>query len=175
MPELDREGVIAALTALGERLEAQGVHAQIFIVGGAAMTLAYSHRRLTKDVDAAFAPKSVVYEAAAQVARDLGLPSDWLNDAAKGFMPGPDKDSRPVHGIPGIEVRVGSPQYLLAMKLMAMRIGEDNEDIKILLRECGITGTAQALEVLERMYPHQEPLPKTRFFLEEFFGTEREG
>jgi hypothetical protein len=169
-PPLTRQRIMAALTGLGDRLASQGVHAQIFIVGGAAIALAYSDRRITRDIDAVFEPKAVVYEAAAWVARDMGLPDGWLNDAAKGFLLGPDGQARPIQGIPGIEVSVGSPEYLLAMKLMAMRIGEDDEDIAMLLNECGITSTQEALDLLERMSPHRLPQAKTRFWLEEYFG-----
>jgi hypothetical protein len=34
------------------------------------MALAYNDRRSTRDIDAVFVPKMVVYEAAAQVAED---------------------------------------------------------------------------------------------------------
>ncbi len=71
----------------------------------------------------------------------------------------------------GIEITTASPQYLLAMKLMAMRFGEDDEDIEVLIRECGLHSAQEALEVLQRMYPTREPLPKTRLFLEELFGS----
>jgi hypothetical protein len=94
-----------------------------------------------------FEPKSAIYLAAAKVAED------------------------PVPDIAGIEISTASPQYLLAMKLMAMRFGEDDEDIEILLRECGLHSAQEALDLLEHMYPHQEPPPKTRFFLEELFGS----
>jgi hypothetical protein len=166
-----RATIIAALQALGEELTGEGVRGQIFIVGGAAMALAYSTRRVTKDIDAVFEPKSAIYLAAAKVAEDLGLPEDWLNDAVKGFMPGDDEHARPVPDITGIEISTASPQYLLAMKLMAMRFGEDDEDIEILLRECGLHSAQEALDLLEHMYPYQEPPPKTRFFLEELFGS----
>jgi Nucleotidyltransferase of unknown function (DUF6036) len=162
--------ILRALTALGEELTNQGVRGQIFIVGGAAMALAYSTRRVTKDIDAVFEPKSAIYTAAAKVAKDLGLPEDWLNDAAKGFMPGEDEHARPVPEVRGIEITTASPQYLLAMKLMAMRFGEDDEDIEILLRACGLHSAEDALDLLQRIYPSQEPPPKTRFFLEELFG-----
>jgi hypothetical protein len=118
-----------------------------------------------------FELKSAIYLAAAKVAEDLGLPEDWLNDAVKGFMPGEDEHARPVPDITGIEISTASPQYLLAMKLMAMRFGEDDEDIEILLRECGLHSAQEALDLLEHMYPHQELPPKTRFFLEELFGS----
>ena len=173
MPErqFTRARIVSALEALGEELASQGVHGQIFIVGGAAMALAYSTRRVTKDIDAVFEPKSAIYAAAAKVADELGLPEDWLNDAVKGFMPGADEHPRPVPDVRGIEVTTASPRYLLAMKLMAMRFGEDDEDIEILLRECGLHSAQAALDLLEHMYPLQEPSPKTRFFLEQLLGS----
>jgi hypothetical protein len=168
--EFTRARILDALQALGEELTREGVRAQIFIVGGAAMALAYSTRRVTKDIDAVFEPKQTVYAAAAKVAEGLGLPEDWLNDAVKSFMPGPDDAPRPVPAIEGIEVTTASPRYLLAMKLMAMRFGEDDEDIEILLRECHIHSAEGALNVLKQLYPVEEPPVKTRFFLEELLG-----
>jgi hypothetical protein len=166
-----RARILSALEALGDELARGGVRGQIFIVGGAAMALAYSTRRVTKDIDAVFEPKSAIYDAAAKVAEDLGLPEDWLNDAVKGFMPGTDDHPRPVPDIRGLEVTTASPRYLLAMKLMAMRFGEDDEDIEILLRECGLRSAEEALDLLEQVYPRQEPPPKTRFFLEQILGS----
>ena len=173
MPEraFTRARILGALEALGDELTREGVRGQIFIVGGAAMALAYSTRRVTKDIDAVFEPKSAIYTAAAKVAEDLGLPEDRLNDAVKGFLPGgPAEHPRPVPDVRGIEVTTASPRYLLAMKLMAMRFGEDDEDIEILLRECRVQSAEDALDLLKRVYPLQEPSPKTRFFLEELLG-----
>ncbi len=173
MPEsqLSAAKILDALRALGEELTSQDIRGQVFIVGGAAMALAYSTRRVTKDVDAVFEPKGAIYAAAEKVAEERGLPEDWLNDAAKGFMPGSDAEARPVPDIEGIEVTTASPRYLLAMKLMAMRFGEDDEDIEILLDQCGMHRAREALELLERMYPAQEPPAKTRFFLAELLGA----
>jgi len=166
----NRARILAALQALGEELSRRGVRGQIFIVGGAAMALAYSTRRVTTDIDAVFEPKSSIYEAAAKVATDLGLPEDWLNDAVKGFLPGPDEHPRPLPEVHGIEITTASPRYLLAMKLMAMRFGEDDEDIQILLRECGLRNPEEVVELLQSMYPLQESPLKTRLFLEEILG-----
>jgi hypothetical protein len=165
-----RSKIIVALQALGDELTRRGVRGQVFIVGGAAMALAYSSRRVTKDIDAVFEPKSIVYQAAAKVADELDLPEDWLNDAVKGFMPGADPDRVPLPDVRGIEVTTASPTYLLAMKLMAMRFGEDEEDIELLLRECAITKATDALALLAKLYPHQKPPLKTRLFLEEMLG-----
>ena len=168
-----RKRVVATLQALGDELTERGVRGQIFVVGGAAMALAYSTRRVTRDVDAVFEPKTVIYEAAARVAERLDLPDDWLNDAVKAYLPGPDGQARPVPEITGVEVTTASARYLLAMKLLAMRFGEDDEDIRILLDQTGITRVDDALDLLARMYPHREPPLKTRLFLEEVLENAR--
>lgn len=174
MPErhLTRAKIVSALEALGRDLTGQGVRGQVFIVGGAAMALAYSTRRVTRDIDAVFEPKMVIYETATRVAAELGLPDDWLNDAVKAFMPGVDEAARPLPEVRGIEITVASPEYLLAMKLMAMRFGEDDEDIEILLRQSGLHTAQEALDLVRRAYPYREPPMRTLFFLEELLGRE---
>lgn len=87
---LDRSGIQRALEALDDELGRSGVRAELFVVGGAVMALAYDARRATVDVDATFVPAAEVRQAARRVANELGLEPDWLNDGAKAFMPGSD-------------------------------------------------------------------------------------
>jgi hypothetical protein len=114
---LDRDGVIKAFTALAERLHRRGVVADIYIVGGAAMTLAYDSRRATRDIDAVFEPHGIVLEEAREVARQLGLPPSWLNDQACVYMPR-DKRGPEVFSRPGLRVQSAPPEHLLAMKIL---------------------------------------------------------
>ena len=95
-PDLTTDDIRALLTELSDRLAARGQRAQLFVVGGAAMALAYDTTRTTRDLDAVFRPGSVVRETAEVIALAHGLQRDWLNDAAKGFMPGTDKSPRTV-------------------------------------------------------------------------------
>ncbi len=88
-----RDEILRALTALGAELTERGLVADLYVVGGAAITLAYDERRATKDIDTVFVPKNEVYAAAARVAATLDLPDGWLNDAVKGFLLG-QTDSR---------------------------------------------------------------------------------
>jgi len=53
---LDAERVRGLFLELSDRLAACGVTAQLFVVGGAAMALAYEPGRLTRDVDGVFVP-----------------------------------------------------------------------------------------------------------------------
>ena len=47
---LGRAELERAFTALGDRLARRGVVADVFVVGGAAMALAYDATRVTRDV-----------------------------------------------------------------------------------------------------------------------------
>ena len=65
---LGRAEIERAFTALGDRLARRGVVADVFVVGGAAMALAYDAARVTRDVDAVFKPHGIVLEEARKVA-----------------------------------------------------------------------------------------------------------
>jgi hypothetical protein len=91
--------------------------ADIFIVGGAAMALAYDADRVTRDVDAMFVPHGIVAEEARRVADDLGLPYWWLNEQASVYISGKDDlGKRRVFDHPGLRVMAASPDHIFAMK-----------------------------------------------------------
>lgn len=159
----------ALLAELGSELDNVGVRGELFVVGGAAMALAYSSRRATSDVDAVFEPKAVIYEAAHRIAGRHGLPDDWLNDAMKGFLPGQDPNQRAVFEERGIRVSVPSPEYLLAMKVAAARIDRDRDDIETLAEICNASTSDDILSIAERiMGPNRLP-PKAQFMVQEMF------
>jgi hypothetical protein len=60
--------------------------ADLFIVGGAAMALAYDANRVTRDVDATFVPHGVVLEEARNMADAMGLPPWWLIEQASAYV-----------------------------------------------------------------------------------------
>lgn len=166
---LDRKGILAALRALDEELGRLGVRGNVFMVGGAAMAVAYDARRATADVDAVFAPTSEVRLAARRVAELLDLQEGWLNDAVKAYLSGPDPRAVAVFEADHLQVAAASPRYLLAMKLLAARVERDQDDIRILYRLCGFSTPAEGIELVEAAYPERPILPRTRFMLEEMF------
>lgn len=131
------------------------------------MALAYDSRRATRDMDAVFEPKAVIYAAARRVARARGLEDDWLNDAVKGFLPGPDPRSTVLFERPGLAVRVASPRYLLAMKLLAARVERDEDDIRRLFELCGLRTVNEGLDLVSATYPQVVIPPRLQFLLEE--------
>jgi hypothetical protein len=169
-PFFGRESAIRALTVLGERLAARGLAGDMYLVGGAAMVLAYHAERFTRDIDAVFAPTQVIYQVAADMVEDLGLPRGWLNDAAKSYVPGADPRALPVLDVPGIRVTAASAEHLLGMKLLAARPEQDREDIARLAAILGLSTPTEVLAVAERMYPPEMLLPRTRFLVDEMFN-----
>ncbi len=167
-PLLDAEQIRALLIELGQRLDARGIEARLFLVGGAAMALAFSRRRVTRDLDAVFEPKKEIYDEAAAMARERGLPDGWLNDSVKGLLP--DRE-QPIEGTssfsaPGIRVGVAAPQYLFAMKAMATRQEADGDDLRLLARALKLKTSAQALDLVERFYGAQRLTAKTQLIVE---------
>lgn len=160
------------LGLLNEELSRAGCVAELFLVGGAAMAVAYDRSRATRDLDAVFEPKEVVYEAAARVAEQEGLADDWLNDAVKGFLPGPDEAATVVMELPSLRVRVASPSYLFALKAAAARVERDADDLKLLYRLCAFESVEEALDHVEQtLGPAMALAPKTGFMLQELLGS----
>lgn len=168
---MNREEIIAALTDLAAELQRRGTSADMYVVGGAAIALAFDERRATRDIDAVFEPKNVVYEAAATVAEERGLPSGWLNDAVKGFLAGEDPEATQILDLPGLRCLAASPRTLLALKVLAHRVGEDEDDLRLLAAELGLERAGEVLAVAEDTFGDRLD-PAARFFVEEIFSTE---
>jgi len=144
---LGRAELERAFTHLGERLVRRGVVADIFVVGGAAMALAYDAARVTRDVDARFLPHGIVLEEARHVANDLGLPPWWLNEQASVYIYGKDDlGKRRVFDHPGLRVMAASPQHIFAMKALAART-RDIDDLRLLASVIGVESANQALQI----------------------------
>src|SRR5687767_5347151 len=160
------------LRLLNDRLEAEDVLGEVYMVGGAVMTLAFGARPSTNDVDAVFVPKEIIRRLAREVALDAGVDDNWLNDAAKGFL-GDRGEFDTWLELSHLRVFVPVPEYLLAMKCLAFRLGpefHDEDDVRYLLRYLNLERASDALAIVERYYPADRIPTKTRFALEELLG-----
>lgn len=167
---LGRAQIERAFTALGDRLVQRGVVADVFIVGGAAMALAYDATRVTRDVDSLFVPHGVVLEEARNVAQDLGLPAWWLNEQASVYISGKDDpDKRRVFDHPGLRVTAASPRHIFAMKALAART-RDIDDLRLLAGIIGIDSAETALQICGEFFPDEEVPPRAAAVLQELFS-----
>lgn len=158
---------------LDAELATSDTAAELYLVGGAVMCLAFGARESTRDVDALFVPTREVRAAAARVAAAAGVPETWLNDAVKAFLGTRGEFERYLE-LPHLSVFVARPEYLLALKCAAMRLGEefrDLDDVRYLLRLLNITSAREALDIVAR-YLGEDAVPvKTRLALEEMLGA----
>jgi hypothetical protein len=157
-----KEEMERALTRLGQILREREVTGEIAVFGGAAIVLGFGFREGTRDVDAlVLEAHGQVMQAAQQVGEELRLPPNWLNEQATIYL-SKRRDFRwfrtyPSEGQFGLRVLVASPQYLLAMKLLALRLySEDVGDIVRLARQLNRTTEEGLLQLLRQYYPEEK-------------------
>jgi predicted nucleotidyltransferase len=170
---LTKADIRRLLDLLDAELAEQDAVGELYLVGGAVMCLVLDARPATRDVDAFFRPSMLIREAAARVADRAGVPQSWLNDAVKAFL-SPRGDFDLYLELPHLRVFVARPEYLLAMKCAAMRLGEefqDLDDVRFLLRYLNVTTAEEALTIVTRYFDERQLLPKTRLALEELLPT----
>ena len=140
------------------------------------MMLAFNARLSTKDVDAIFEPPEMIRTWAREIAEEANLPADWLNDGVKGFVSDAPQYTR--EGLPQMSnLRLIRPtaEYLLAMKCVASRFPSysekgDLEDILFLINHLALKEPEDVFRVIEKFYPVDRILPKTRFLILELLA-----
>lgn len=150
--ELDAEAMRILLDELDRRLRARGIAASIYVVGGAAMALAYGRDGVTPDIDAVASNRAVIEEARA-MADEHGLAEHWLNSGAEAWIPPTPASARRRPTEPGLAVHIAPPDHVLAMKLVALR-RKDRPDIRLLIKSLGMAdaGPEAYADLLERVY-----------------------
>ena len=167
--EYSKRDIELLFNRLNDELVRRSITGEVYVVGGAVMCLVFDARASTRDIDAFFRPSEEVRAAAQAVAAAAGLPGDWLNDAVKAYL-SDDEDFQSYLELTNLHVLTARPEYLLAMKCLAMRLGEgfhDEDDVRFLLRFLNLTDYRKALEVVTRYYPRERFPQKTLYALEE--------
>lgn len=149
-----KEQIVELLTELGARLEAAGIEAELYIVGGAAMLLGYDRLAVTRDIDALITPVGAIDDIARQMADERGdLPPDWLNAQVTPLLPRiADSRSWEMLAVPGLSVNVASAEHLLAMKTRAGRGPRDLQDVAVLCEILGLTQVQQVWDICTQVW-----------------------
>jgi hypothetical protein len=173
---LSREDILAALRALSDELAKRKIIGEVCLFGGTVMVLAFTARLTTKDVDALFQPAQMIRNLAGRIADDQHLPANWLNDGVKGFLSA--RHETTTGNLPQfshLRLTMPVPEYLLAMKCMAARMGganaepSDISDIIFLIRHLRLTSAKEVLDLVTQYYPPNRIPVKTQFLIEGLF------
>jgi hypothetical protein len=187
----DREALLNAFDQIGRAAAAAGTKLQIAVYGGAALMLASNFRFATEDVDVSQLERPLpawLATVVENIASQNGWHHDWFNDGVAFYLSSLadrafdhlefgtfPRDASP----PGLVVSVPSAEYLLALKLKAMRVldpvrGESERiDIQNLMQVVGISTSEQAIALLGRYFPVSAAASeKQRFLLQ---NMSREG
>jgi len=173
MVKINKKDILKLFTLLNEKLMSANTNSEIHVVGGAVMCLALDARASTIDVDGLFKPAAIVRKLAKQVGLDFGVSENWLNDGVKGFFSEKGQFDNFLQ-LSNLSIYCATPEYLLAMKCLAMRIGaefHDIPDIQYLLRHLNIETYQQALEIIKEYYPIEKFPQKTLYALEELLDN----
>ncbi|MEO7676223.1 MAG: hypothetical protein ABIV39_05610 [Verrucomicrobiota bacterium] len=173
---LTREAILRALTSLSEELGKAGVTGELCLFGGTVMVLAFTARLSTKDVDALFQPTPLIRDLARRVGEEQSLPTDWLNDGVKGFVSARHEiTAGNLPQFPHLRLTMPVPEYLLAMKCMAARLGgttgesSDVPDIVFLIRHLKLKAAKDVLDLVSLYYPANRIPVKTQYLVEGLF------
>jgi hypothetical protein len=156
-----------ALNELGQIAYEAGRVIDIAIYDGSCLMLVSNFRIATADADAVAAQDQGFIDSAAQtIAARRGWPRDWLNDGVRTYL-SPQVDgfeqqtlfrTYPREETPGLRVFIPTSEYMLAMKLMALRLDpggskSDLEDILNLMQVAGMKEKGDILQFASRFYP----------------------
>jgi len=171
MYSLTKSDIERLFELLNKQLSKESIEGEVYLVGGAVMCLVFNARPSTRDVDAYFQPAKKIREAAAKVALLAGVKEDWLSDAVKGYL-STNGEYDTFLELSNLRVFVATGEYLLAMKCLSMRIGEefhDLDDIRFLIRHLNLKTYQEALDIITKYHQLDKFPQKTLYALEEIF------
>ncbi len=174
--QLTQADIIKGLTQIDAFLAEKGIVGELCIFGGACMCLAYSARPSTKDVDAIFQPAADVRKAAFEVSITNGWEWNWLNDDVAGFLSAQEVSlvkTETLPDLPNLKILFPTADYLLAMKCLAARSGDEDDpspdlqDAVWLCLHLGIQTDADITTIIHQYYPDRPLRAQTDFFIAE--------
>lgn len=136
-----------------------GVEAELCLVGGAVVVLAFNAAPETRRIGALLESTDLVRGAAQRVAEARGLGADWLNSAVRSFLG--SAATGPFVETAHLRIFAARPEYVLAIRCASMVVDEGSgpeEDVRYLLRFLDISSPPAAMARIE-LYLTRRQLP----------------
>ena len=180
---LNRKTLLGAFDRLGVAAIQNNESLEFLVYGGSALLIASNFRASTEDVDVhdvtTHRPQWLHAELQS-IAETNKWDHDWLNDAVNIHLsPAASQkaDHVPFGSFPrgpgpyGLNVLVPTAEYMLALKLKAMRVldpikgRQEASDILNLMKVTNITTPAMAIDILGKYFPKTAQSPEKQAFL----------
>ena len=78
--------MLCFLEEINSRLRDMNRSGEVYIIGGAAISLAFGGRDATEDIDAVYKPLSEIRKVIKAMADEHNLRNDWLNNDAEHYI-----------------------------------------------------------------------------------------
>jgi hypothetical protein len=188
----DRDQLLDAFDEIGRGAITAETRLDIAVFGGSALMLAGNFRFDTEDVDIAEIGDpwpDWLTKVVAELADRNKWSANWLNSAVGPMLSqsaDPKKDLLPFGTFPrgaretGLSVFVPTARYMLALKLMALRVSDyskgskDIADVASLLKVLQIDAVEPAIDVLAEYFPKRaNDADKQRFVLKHILAMQR--
>ena len=127
------------------------------------MIIAFDADPHTRHVRALFRPTAEVRRTAGQVAQELALPSDWLEEGVRGLLGRNAPGLGPFLERSNLRVYEARPDYVLAMKAAAIELENEQDadaDLRYIMRSMGLTRASEARERIGRYFSDRQ-LPQS--------------
>jgi hypothetical protein len=164
---MDKEFILTNINDLGARLHSAGINGKMTLYGGAVMALVHDSRRTAFDIDAVFTPHMPVLLQILNIHQEKGLPIDWINSSGSFVV----KEDTPLDDFiefPGLNIKVISPDYLLATKIMASRPNaKDFDDTRTLISILNIKTIDDAKAIVRKYSPNFQYAKNHENYLQE--------
>ena len=160
---MDKEQIQKLFEKLSEKLRRRRTRAHIYVFGGVAIMIEHQRTRTTKDMDVRIVSgHGATIDAAREIAREEGLPDNWLNEQGVSAIPRTKDRRAPVlFESPYLLITGASKEHLIAMKMEAAR-PVDIEDLSILLNKGDKIDLDRAVSIHESLLPDSRQKSRAR-------------
>lgn len=167
--QLTKDDILYYFELINTEFQKIGEFGEIIIAGGAALTLVFSARNSTYDIDAIFEPKESFNKIIKSIAMNNSLNDDWLNDGVKGFFTSEMKFNE-ILNLSNLKISSMDAETMLALKLTSARsLSKDMEDCIFLMQHLNIQSENKLFEIIDTYIPKSRQTAQVYFFTKESF------
>lgn len=157
---MTKDDIIFYLNQLNEELRHLESTIDLYVHGGAVLSMVYGLRESTRDIDAYCTNQTVMDHAIQRVSQKYNLEDGWMNPGVKIFSSS-QGDFELFMEYSHMRVFVTSLEYMVALKVRAAR-KKDYEDLVNLLSYSGLVEYPAIERIVHKYFPGELEFIKQR-------------